>query len=165
LPHLNLFATCKPTHADYSPNSHLVSPSILKYPSVFHKLKKVQATSPTYRITMTISNNHNSAPAVGHGSGSGNGSLNNNHLDISLFSWKKEEQKSTCTNTEAPNSTGDVDVEGALLFGGALALGAAATWAIGKLLGWGEGAKKRTAEREAEVSDPTTMEGVQRYLQ
>jgi hypothetical protein len=114
---------------------------------------------------MTISNNHNTAPAVGHGSGSGNGSLNNNHLDISLFSWRKEEQKPTCTHTEAPTSIEGVDVEGVILVGGALALGAAATWAIGKMLGWGEGAKKRTAERKAEVSDPTTMEGVQRYLQ
>jgi hypothetical protein len=53
------------------------------------------------------------------------------------------------------------DGELAVLVGGALALGlgAAATWAIGKFFGRAE------AVEEREGSDPTTMEGVQRYLQ
>lgn len=53
------------------------------------------------------------------------------------------------------------DGELAVLVGGALALGlgAAATWAIGKFFGRAE------ARESVEGSDPTTMEGVERYLQ
>ncbi|RFU27997.1 hypothetical protein B7463_g8342, partial [Scytalidium lignicola] len=108
---------------------------------------------------MAFSNNHNIALTVGHGSGSGNGSLNNNNLDISLFSFRKEEKK------EPPVTDAKSDGDVAILVGGALALGigAATTWAIGKLFGWGE--SRGAVDEQAQESDPTTMEGVQRYLQ
>jgi hypothetical protein len=122
-----------------------------------HKLQRSDIACAS-ASQMTVNNNQNSAPAVGHGSGSGNGSVNNNSVEISLFSLKfekKEEKKEE--QMKGPNG-GEV----AVLVGGTLALGAAASWAIGKLLSSGE--KKEATDERREESDPTTMEGVQRYL-
>lgn len=94
---------------------------------------------------------------IGHGNGTGNGSFNNNSVELTLFSYRRQEKPPPQEEKEEDGGAAQ-----AILIGGAVVLGAVATWAVGKFISRGQ--ERKRVEDSSDKADPTTMEGVQKYL-